>query len=636
MKFIKQLNFANRLYLLLLIPILGILFFAIMGIIDKSKSAQDMEYVGQLALMATKVSALVHETQKERGATALFMGSRGGNFQAQLNKQRQQTDTKRYQLNVFFLSFERSQFGQEFNRHMDKVQASLDRLSSLRKAVNALSVSLDDAISQYTALNTKCLDLIAMIPRLSPDAQVGIISNAYMNFLKGKERAGIERAVVSGILTSGVANKSSLKQALSLGIQQEVYFGNFSLSALPHHVKKYQAFQQSAISTTVAQYRKDIVDQVENLKALEGSIQALDDLLKINDEPAIVALDRLSHITEAINFKIDASSWFETSTKRINGLKAIEDEISTDLIAHASTNKAAAINSLIFYGIFVVLVVGVTFILSAKLHKSKKRLGEKESELNLTRYELVQSEKIASLGRMVAGFAHEVNTPIGIAVGAISQAQQSAGRFHKLLEQEEVEEKDLTDNIDTIAKVSALAMSNLNRAARLVRSFKRTSIDQASEQSRKYNVKNAVEDVLYTLNSKLKKTGISVKVACPDDIQVMGQPGRFDQLVTNLVLNSYLHGFENGAMAGEINIGIRLKGDMIAMEYADTGVGMDQATVDKIFEPFFTTSRSDGSGLGMYLCYSIVVNDMKGRIRCVSAPGTGARFEVVFPVGVSK
>ena len=104
-------------------------------------------------------------------------------------------------------------------------------------------------------------------------------------------------------------------------------------------------------------------------------------------------------------------------------------------------------------------------------------------------------------------------------------------------------------------------------------------------------------------------------------------------MITNLVLNSYLHGFDNGVNAGKISIQINRKNDKVIMNYSDNGKGMDQATVDKVFEPFFTTNRSDGSGLGMYICYSIVVNDMKGSIRCTSALGRGVHFEVVFPCG---
>lgn len=719
MEFIKKLNFTNRLYLMLLFPIMGVLFFAIVGIADKTKAAKDMEFVGQLALMATKLSALVHETQKERGATAVFMGSKGVRFQSELIAQRVDTDRQLSQLNKFLPQFEYQQYGSSFADKLAQVNQSLSQLTAFRKSVDTLSIDVEQAINHYSAINKLCLDLFALLPNLSTNSKISVLGNAYVNFLKGKERAGIERAVVSSILSSGKSNTKLLKQALSLGIQQQIHFENFLLAAPIERVQQYQAFQRSKISKAVEQNRKDIVEQaasnarqqlltklyagigyggvihsfknyvlrldtmyqqqfllhyrelmatlkaystltdvtaeeialvntiaavfdqyfeavaqVEPIVALNSSIQSLDNLLRINDEPAIVALKRLSEITAAINFKVDAKVWFNNATERINGLKDIEDSISADLVAIAAQNKTDAIKSLVFYGCFILFVFTITYLLTTKLHRSRKILNKKESELSLAREELVQSEKIASLGRMVAGFAHEVNTPIGIAVGAVSQAQQSLEHFNDMLQQDEVEEQALLDNIDTMSKVSALAMSNLNRAARLVKSFKRTSIDQASEQKRHYNLKSAIEDVVYTLNSKLSKSNIKVEVDCIANAQIYGQPGRFDQLLTNLILNSYLHGFENGTRSGNIHICAAITDDNVTLTYTDNGRGMQQATVEQIFEPFFTTNRADGSGLGMYICYTIVVNDMHGIIRCNSTPGQGVVFEVVFPVKV--
>jgi len=279
------------------------------------------------------------------------------------------------------------------------------------------------------------------------------------------------------------------------------------------------------------------------------------------------------------------------------------------------------------------LVIPIIF---RKLQRNKKKLDKNINELNLTRDELLASEKIAALGRMVAGFAHEVNTPLGIAIGSVSQVQQSHKNLVELLGQEEVEEQDLLDNINVIETVSSLAFSNLNRAARLVQSFKRTSVDQVSEKSRRYNVKEVLEDVIFTLSSQLKKKSINVELYCPDELNIFGQPGRFDQLVTNLIINSIAHAFTAEFINEKHNSLIQIEverstNDLIRLIYTDNGKGMAPATQDKIFEPFFTTSRTDGTGLGMYLCHNIVVNDMHGHIRCQSSLGKGVVFEIVFP-----
>ena len=279
--------------------------------------------------------------------------------------------------------------------------------------------------------------------------------------------------------------------------------------------------------------------------------------------------------------------------------------------------------------IIMALVIPIIF---KKLQRNRKKLEKNINELNLTRDELVQSEKLGALGRMVAGFAHEVNTPIGIAVGSVSQIQQSATCLTTLLKQEEVEEKDLLEHIDIITTVSLLGISNLNRAARLVQSFKRTSVDQLSEQARRYNVKEALDDVVFTLNRKLTKRNIKVELVCSNDFNIFGQPGRFEQLVTNLIINSVAHAFDDSISDAQISITVtRTSDNLICLSYTDNGKGMESSAVDKIFEPFYTTSRTDGTGLGMYICYNIAVNDLDGHIRCESSLGKGILFEIIFP-----
>jgi len=590
----------NRLYLALLLPVLGILFFASMGVIDKLNAAFDMKSVGQLTTMATQISELIHETQKERGITALFTANHGRKYQQKLLLQRQQTDNKSSQLRSFLLNFSSEQYNEQFQKDLNALLKAVEQLSSIRESVDRFDDSIKKSITRYSQINSVCLKLIASIPKLSADSQIALLSTSYTNFLKGKEVAGIERAVISGIISSGKANTQQFNRVVSLDIQQNFFFESFALSALNNSVEQYQLLSESESSQLVKQYRLQV-------------------------------LNKLTSTNKHISFAIDANTWFNVSSQRINALKRIEDGMTFDLKTYAQQKKNEVIQGLILYVLFVALIIVVTLFLATKLHKSKKRLGEKESELDITRNELVQSEKIASLGRMVAGFAHEVNTPIGIAVGAISQIQQSLDNFNSLIQQDEVEEEDILDNLNVMNRVSKLDHSNLNRAAQLVRSFKRTSIDQASEQQRRYNVKNAIDDVLFTLGSKLSRANVAVSVQCRENIDAFGQPGRFDQLITNLVLNSLVHGFVNCTHKGKITLAIELSDELIHLSYQDNGIGMDEATLDKIFEPFFTTNRSDGSGLGMYLCHSIVVNDMNGHIRCSSSPQQGVHFEIVFP-----
>jgi predicted ATPase/signal transduction histidine kinase/tRNA A-37 threonylcarbamoyl transferase component Bud32 len=271
--------------------------------------------------------------------------------------------------------------------------------------------------------------------------------------------------------------------------------------------------------------------------------------------------------------------------------------------------------------------------LDAKVVERTCQLNTKVEELICTRNHLVQSEKMASLGRLVAGFAHELNTPIGVAVGAASMLQENANAIARLLEQDEVDEDDLIPILETVDEAANLTLSNLKRAAGLVSSFKRTAVDQTSEEVRRFVVKSTLSYVVKTLNSKFKRTTIEIQIDCPDDLAIHSVPGALEQILTNLIMNSLIHGFDEGKKSGYIKIAIRLEGEILHFDYSDTGKGIAPETIKKIFEPFFTTHRAHGgSGLGLYICYNIVTTQLNGTISCESAVGKGVIFRIAFPV----
>jgi signal transduction histidine kinase len=274
--------------------------------------------------------------------------------------------------------------------------------------------------------------------------------------------------------------------------------------------------------------------------------------------------------------------------------------------------------------------------LEDRVAKRTAELNAKVEELMQTRGELLQSEKMASLGRLVAGFAHEINTPIGVAVGAASTLQETAQTIIKLFDQEEVDEEELVSALESVEEAAELTLSNLRRAIRLVSSFKRTAVDQSSEVGRFFDVRETIEDFNNSLHNKFKKTTIKIEINCPKGLTLFGLPGALDQILTNLMMNSFIHGFEEGHLEGYIFITARLKEDRLYLEYSDTGKGMVQETVEKIFEPFFTTRRGyGGSGLGMYICYNLVTSQLHGTISCESALGEGVTFRIEYPIQVT-
>lgn len=271
---------------------------------------------------------------------------------------------------------------------------------------------------------------------------------------------------------------------------------------------------------------------------------------------------------------------------------------------------------------------------NTQLTAEREELRQALRQIEEAQQQLARSEKMASLGRMVAGFAHEINTPIGIAVGAISHEGEKLAEIERLLTQEEVSEDDLRANLGSIREGGDLALANLRRCAELVQRFKRSSVDQASEQQRDFDMAELIEDVRFSLQNQLKRLPIQMLVECPARLKIRGVPGRFEQILTNLILNSIQHGFHDGQRPGTIRISVRRNDDSsLRISFADDGIGMDSEVVDRIFEPFYTTARAQGgSGLGLFLSYNIVTLELGGSIVCESAPGQGCRFQMDIPI----
>lgn len=273
-----------------------------------------------------------------------------------------------------------------------------------------------------------------------------------------------------------------------------------------------------------------------------------------------------------------------------------------------------------------------------KIAERTQQLSRKVAELEETRNELVQSEKMASLGRLVAGFAHELNTPVGVAIGSISHTGLAFKTLKDMARQDEVDEASLMAVIRDMEEGLNLTETSLFKAAALVRSFKRTSVDQTSDIVRRYNLHESIGDVISSLHNKFKRSSIQFRVACPDDLEAWGSPGALDQILTNLIENSFLHGFANGTRSGIIGIGLELRqadspeAARIVLHYTDDGAGIQTDMINRIFEPFFTTNREHGgSGLGLYIVYNLATTRLGGSISCHSQPGAGVCFELMFP-----
>jgi signal transduction histidine kinase len=277
------------------------------------------------------------------------------------------------------------------------------------------------------------------------------------------------------------------------------------------------------------------------------------------------------------------------------------------------------------------------------IRKAKERLEQQNAaleqalhQLQEAQTELVRKEKLASLGQMVAGVAHEINTPLGICVTATSHLVQELKLTREELAAGEMTQESLEAFFDIVDQSLRIMTTNTQRAATLVRSFKQVAVDQSSDDIRTFNLGTYLNEVLLSLQPKLKGRPVEVAIDCPRDLLLESFPGAVSQIVTNMVVNSLMHGFERD-QPGHITIQAEADGDDVVFTYGDDGAGMDADTLAKLFDPFFTTKRgSGGSGLGGHILYNLATSVLGGSLRVESSPGAGLRYHLRFPRKVAR
>ncbi len=267
------------------------------------------------------------------------------------------------------------------------------------------------------------------------------------------------------------------------------------------------------------------------------------------------------------------------------------------------------------------------------VNKRTSELQESLEVLKSTQEMLIESEKIASLGTIVAGVAHEINTPIGIGVTASSHLEEETKKITELCISNKITKTRFLEYTQQATLTSQIILSNLKKAANIINSFKQIAVDQSSEAVREFKIREYIDEILLSLHSKIKTTKHKIQVECTENYTLYNYPGAFSQILTNLIINSLIHGFEN-IDNGLIKIVVNKIGDDINIHYEDNGVGISKENLKKIFNPFFTTKLgSGGSGLGLSIVYNLVHKNLKGSIRCLSNPEAeeGTTFELLFP-----
>lgn len=270
------------------------------------------------------------------------------------------------------------------------------------------------------------------------------------------------------------------------------------------------------------------------------------------------------------------------------------------------------------------------------LSQSNSELNQTLEELKLTQVQLLENEKMASLGGLVAGVAHEVNTPIGIVLTSISFMKERCNQIVNAMDEKTLSAKQLIKFTDELDQGFDLSMRNISRAVELIEGFKLIAVDSVIDDARLLNLHDYLEDILRSLKPKVKQANINLLLDCPDNIEIYSYPGAIAQITNNLVINSLIHAFTD-QKEGEISIKVKQTSESIELVYADNGCQLDESTKTQLFEPFYTTKRGQGgSGLGAHIVYNLVTQKLGGTIELITEQAQGKSFKISIPLKITK
>ncbi len=335
MEFLSDLSIRNKLFLLIAVPLAGLLYFSIGSVLEKADDVGQMASLQELSELGVKISAVVHETQKERGASALYLGSGGEKFGEELQAQQQNADQRLADLQAYLEKFDLQEFGNELRVPLESVREKLGSLSQVREETLGLSMAVGDVLGYYTEINALLLKSIAVAATQSHNAELTMAISAYVNFLEGKERAGIERAVLSNTFAQDRFGPGMLNKFITLVAEQKTYSRVFAAQAT--------SGQQ----------------QMEREKLTHPSVEETERMRQIAMERAGIG-----------GFGVQADYWFGKQTEKINLLKEIEDELSKELVARAEFLRESAVQQMILY--VVLTVLGVVISLAFGLLTTRK------------------------------------------------------------------------------------------------------------------------------------------------------------------------------------------------------------------------------------------------------------------------
>ena len=275
---------------------------------------------------------------------------------------------------------------------------------------------------------------------------------------------------------------------------------------------------------------------------------------------------------------------------------------------------------------------------TTELEDRNAELQSLNQQLNETQEQLVLSEKMAALGQLVAGVAHEINTPIGVSVTAASHIEKTCKELTEMVESGQIKRSVMVRLTENLGESSQLILHNLHRAADLIQSFKKVAVEQGQSDVVRFRLDEFLQEVMTSLTPEFRKTAITYEVQGPSGLEMASVPSALSQIVINFVMNSLKHGFADHTQPGQMKLTYELiGGGRMRLTYSDTGKGIPEDVLPRIWDPFFTTKRGEGgSGLGLHIVYNIVTQQLRGTIRCESQLGHGTTFIIEIPVNLNE
>src|SRR5258707_102405 len=272
-----------------------------------------------------------------------------------------------------------------------------------------------------------------------------------------------------------------------------------------------------------------------------------------------------------------------------------------------------------------------------ELRTSKEKAEGALLELNTAQQNLIDAERLAALGGLVAGVAHEVNNPIGISLTVASSFARRAEMFEQDLRTEPLRRSKLDEFVKTSRDAAGQLVANLHRAGELIQSFKQVAVDRSHAERRQFNLSEATDQIVASLRPVLKKAAITLSVDVPEGLMIDGYPGSYGQILTNLFLNAANHAFADG-LSRAITISARARGsDDVEIIFADNGAGMTPDVQRQALDPFFTTRRNEGgNGLGLHIVYNLVTQQLGGRMMLDSRLGQSTTIRIIMPRAATR